>query len=224
MMMYLFFPHVRVKTLPAFCGAVFASIFWFVVQRSYIVLQIGVAKYNAIYGSFATVPLLLIWIQLGWTFILLGAVLAYAMQNHNHYRLPGMESKPEQALQRAFDVLLTVYKNFGRARPTATEQLRLNFPGENESDLDQTVEMLVSGGLLYKSDENGNRRLIPARPAGMLPAKEVVRLVLETDAVTGTTGQTLARRVIQAAEEAIRPDTFLDSCLRQEQTKLPADT
>ena len=72
MVMYMFFPNVRVKTYAAFSGAVFAGIFWFLVQKAYIILQIGVSKYNAIYGSFATVPLFLIWVQLGWTFILLG--------------------------------------------------------------------------------------------------------------------------------------------------------
>jgi len=49
---------------------------------------------------------------LGWTFILLGAVLAYAIQNHNQYKLPGSPGRAQQELQRAFDVLLSVYNNF----------------------------------------------------------------------------------------------------------------
>jgi membrane protein len=216
MMMYLFFPHVRVKTLPAFCGAVFASIFWFIVQRGYIVLQIGVAKYNAIYGSFATVPLLLIWIQLGWTFILLGAVLAYAVQNHAYYQLPGADSKPQQALQRAFDVLLEVYKNFTLAQPTSTEQLPANLPGEKEADLDRTVALLVQGGLLHKSRENGTEMLIPSRPAEILTATEVVQLVLGTDGVGNTVGGTLADQIIQAAEKTAAAQDFPGGYLRQQ--------
>jgi membrane protein len=208
MMMYLFFPHVRVKTLPAFCGAVFASIFWFIVQRGYIVLQIGVAKYNAIYGSFATVPLLLIWIQLGWTFILLGAVLAYAIQNHGYYRLPGMNSKPQQALQRAFDVLLVVYSNFTLAQSTSMDQLPESLPGEKEADLDRTVKLLVQGGLLHKNNENGSDKLTPSRPAEILTAKEVVHLVLGSDKVTDTVGGTLADQIIQAAEKAATVQDF----------------
>jgi membrane protein len=208
MMMYLFFPHVRVKTLPAFCGAVFASIFWFIVQRGYIVLQIGVAKYNAIYGSFATVPLLLIWIQLGWTFILLGAVLAYAIQNHGYYRLPGVNSKPQQALQRAFDVLLVVYSNFTLAQSTSMDQLPESLPGEKEADLDRTVKLLVQGGLLHKNNENGSDKLTPSRPAEILTAKEVVHLVLGSDKVTDTVGGTLADQIIQAAEKAATVQDF----------------
>ncbi|MCI5158224.1 MAG: YihY/virulence factor BrkB family protein, partial [Candidatus Electrothrix sp. AUS1_2] len=48
MMMYLFFPNVKVKTTAALCGALFGAVFWFIVQRAYVVLQIGVANYNAI--------------------------------------------------------------------------------------------------------------------------------------------------------------------------------
>jgi len=208
MMMYLFFPHVRVKTNTALCGAVFSSIFWFIVQRGYIVLQVGVAKYNAIYGSFATVPLLLIWIQLGWTFILLGAVLAYAIQNHNNYKLPGADSKPQHELQRAFDILLEVYNNFTLAQSTSKEQLPANLPGEKEADLDRTVKLLVQGGLLHKNNENGSDKLTPSRPAEILTAKEVVHLVLGSDKVTDTVGGTLADQIIQAAEKAATVQDF----------------
>jgi membrane protein len=223
MMMYLFFPHVRVKTLPAFCGAVFASIFWFLVQRVYIVLQVGVAKYNAIYGSFATVPLVLIWIQLGWTFILLGAVLAYAIQNRNHYRLPGSGSKPQQALQRAFDVLLSVYNNFALAGSTTSEQLLASCPGENKVDLDRTIDLLTRGGLLHRMNENGAAELMPSLPAEKLTAAAVIRLVLGHDQGVDTPGGTLADQVIQAAENEIVPADFPDNYLKREKEKLMAD-
>lgn len=223
MMMYLFFPHVRVKTFPAFCGAVFASIFWFLVQRAYIVLQIGVAKYNAIYGSFATVPLVLIWIQLGWTFILLGAVLAYAIQNRNHYRLPGTSSKPQQALQRAFDVLISVYNNFALAGSTTSEQLLASCPGENKDDLDRTVELLTQGGLLHRINENGSAEFMPSLPAEKLTAAAVVRLILGHDQGVDTPGGTLADRIIQVAEKVIVPTDFPDNYLKREQERLKAE-
>ncbi len=208
MMMYLFFPHVRVKTSAAFCGAIFASIFWFIVQRGYVVLQIGVAKYNAIYGSFATVPLVLIWIQLGWTFILLGAVLAYAIQNRNQYQLPGTDSIPQHALQRAFDVLLSVYNNFALARTTTMEQLLADCQGESQIDLNHTVNLLTNGGLLHKIEENGSIGFAPSLPAEKLTATEIVSLVLGHDQPVTTPGGTLADRVIQAAEKIIAPEDF----------------
>lgn len=220
MMMYLFFPHVKVKTMPALCGALFASIFWFIVQRGYIVLQIGVAKYNAIYGSFATVPLLLVWMQLGWTFILVGALLAYAIQNRNNYQLPDHEGKPQRALQRAFDVLLEVYSNFTQARPTSTEQLLTALPGENETDISRTVALLIQGDLIYKNEDNGADKLIPSRPPEKLTAREVIRLVLGDDHVRRTPGGTLAFQVVQAAEETAAAVNFPGDFLQQKQQGL----
>ncbi len=108
MFLYLFFPHTRVHTGAALAGALFAAVFWFIVQKIYVALQLGVANYNAIYGSFATIPLMLVWLQIGWTFILLGAVLAHAVQHHRHYRPRGAVLSPQRRLQTALEVLQAV--------------------------------------------------------------------------------------------------------------------
>ncbi len=215
MMMYLFFPHVRVKTSAALSGAIFASIFWFIVQRIYVVLQVGVAKYNAIYGSFATVPLFLVWLQLGWTFILLGAVLAHAIQNHNQYSPPGLTETPQHRLQQAFDVLLTVYNNFALARNTTMEQLLAGSPGENEVALSRTAELLADGGLLNRVEENGIAAFAPSRPAEKVTAREIVSLVLGDSRAMLSPGGTLAQRVIQAAEKIIPAADFPDRYLQK---------
>lgn len=208
MMMYLFFPSVKVRTGAALCGALFGAVFWFIVQRLYVMLQMGVANYNAIYGSFATVPLFLVWMQLGWMFILLGAVLAYAIQNRNHYRLPGAESTARQRLQQAFDVLLTVYGNFSRAEATGEEELAAVCAVRNEADLSQTVDLLISGGLLHETEQNGAAAYIPSRPADQLNAAQVVRLVFGRGSEKESEGGRLAAQVVQAAEEAVPPEAF----------------
>uniref|UniRef100_UPI0040572B56 YihY/virulence factor BrkB family protein n=1 Tax=Candidatus Electronema sp. TaxID=2698783 RepID=UPI0040572B56 len=208
MMMYLFFPSVKVRTGAALCGALFGAVFWFIVQRLYVMLQMGVANYNAIYGSFATVPLFLVWMQLGWMFILLGAVLAYAIQNRNHYRLPGAESTARQRLQQAFDVLLTVYGNFSRAEATGEEELAAVCAVRNEADLSQTVDLLISGGLLHETEQNGAAAYIPSRPAEQLTAAQVVRLVFGRGSEKESEGGRLAAQVVQAAEEAVPPEDF----------------
>jgi membrane protein len=213
MMMYLFFPSVKVKTGAALCGALFGAVFWFLVQRLYVMLQMGVANYNAIYGSFATVPLFLVWMQLGWMFILLGAVLAYAIQNRNHYRLPGAEGTARQRLQQAFDVLLTVYGDFARAEATDEERLADVCAVRNEADLGQTVDVLINRGLLHEVEQNGATAYIPARPAEQLTAAEVVRLIFGNGSEKISTGGRLAGQIVQAAEQAVLPADFPLACL-----------
>ena len=56
-----------------------------VFQYLYINGQIWVTKYNAIYGSFAAIPLLLLWLQMSWTICLFGAQLSYTSQNIAHF-------------------------------------------------------------------------------------------------------------------------------------------
>lgn len=79
--MYFAFPNTKVHFKNAFWSGVFAGTAFQVLQYLFLSGTIYVSKYNAIYGSFAFLPLLLIWLQLVWTITLSGAVLCYSSQN-----------------------------------------------------------------------------------------------------------------------------------------------
>jgi membrane protein len=88
----------------ALTGGVVAGILFQLTQWAYIEFQVGVGKYNAIYGSFAALPLFLIWLQLSWLILLFGAEVAFAHQNVDTYEF-------EQDCQRvtpAFRRLVTL--------------------------------------------------------------------------------------------------------------------
>ncbi len=207
MVMYLFFPNVKVKTHAAFIGAIFAALFWLIVQWIYFYLQIGVARYNAIYGSFASVPLFLIWIQVGWTFILSGAVLAYAVQNRKLYHLPGTSGTPQRKLQLAFDILDSVYSDFANREATTVERLARTHPGEQPGDIMEVTGLLAEAGILHRT-ENGETTFVPATPSENLEAREIVRLVLGHEENLPTTGGRFSRDILQAAESAIPREAF----------------
>ncbi|MGE4298387.1 MAG: YihY/virulence factor BrkB family protein [Desulfovibrionaceae bacterium] len=79
--LFMFIPNTRVRFLPALGGGVLAGTAWQLAQWAYITFQIGAAKYNAIYGSFAQFPLFLVWVYMSWVIILLGAEMSFAFQN-----------------------------------------------------------------------------------------------------------------------------------------------
>ena len=79
--MYMLFPNTKVKFKHAFYCGVLAGTAFQILQYLFVSGQIYVSKYNAIYGSFAFLPLLLIWLQLVWSITLAGAVLCYSSQN-----------------------------------------------------------------------------------------------------------------------------------------------
>jgi membrane protein len=197
--MYQFFPYAKVKTYAAFIGAFFASFCWFAVLQLYIALQIGVSQYNAIYGSFATVPLFLIWLHLGWMFLLLGSALAYAVQNRDSYHpFTGNKGTPRHRLQLAYDILKTVYTNFVHHQPTTMADLARAFPEEPMSQVTKLSRTLINGGLLYKVAGNDELTMTPAQPPEQLKAKDLLSLILGKD-TTPTEGGRFAEAIITAA-------------------------
>lgn len=79
--LYLLFPNTKVKLKNAVMSGIFAGTAFQILQYLFVSGQLYVSKYNAIYGSFAFLPLLLVWLQLTWTITLAGAVLCYSSQN-----------------------------------------------------------------------------------------------------------------------------------------------
>ena len=77
---YMIMPNTKVPFKPAIIGGIIAGIIFQIIQWLYFRFQIGVASYNAIYGSFAALPLFLIWLQLSWFVVLLGASVTQIIQ------------------------------------------------------------------------------------------------------------------------------------------------
>ncbi len=79
--LYLFMPNVKVSPRAALIGGVFGGTLWQLSQWGYLNSQVGVARYNAIYGTMAALPILMVWIYLSWMIVLLGVEMTYATQN-----------------------------------------------------------------------------------------------------------------------------------------------
>lgn len=80
-LLYLLMPNTKVKFANAFMAGVFAGTGFLVLQWLFITGQLYVARYNAIYGSFSFLPLMLLWTQLTWVIIFAGGVVCYSSQN-----------------------------------------------------------------------------------------------------------------------------------------------
>lgn len=81
-LIFMVMPNTKVRLLPAFSAGVLAGTIFQMIQRVYILFQVGVAKYNAIYGSFAALPMFMIWINISWIIVLAGAEFSYVQQNY----------------------------------------------------------------------------------------------------------------------------------------------
>lgn len=84
-MLYLVMPNTKVKLANAMIAGVLAGTGFLILQWLFVSGQMYVSRYNAIYGSFSFLPLMLIWFQLTWLIVLTGGVVCYSSQNIFQY-------------------------------------------------------------------------------------------------------------------------------------------
>jgi membrane protein len=123
--LFAFIPNTKVRFKSALVGGIVAGTIFQIVQWVYINFQIGVARYGAIYGSFAALPLFLIWFQISWLIVLFGAEVSFAHQNVETY-----EFEPDcLSVSHSFKTLLSLF---------ITQQLVHRFcSGEKPGDASQ---------------------------------------------------------------------------------------
>lgn len=126
--LYLFMPNTKVKLSCALVPGILAGVAMQGLQLFYIHSQIWVSSYNAIYGSFAALPLFMLWIQISWLICLFGAELCYANQNMDDY---AFKAKTED-LSHRYKMLLSlvlasrICRNFNEGgKPLSALKLKL---------------------------------------------------------------------------------------------------
>ena len=120
--LYMALPNTKVTFKGAAMGSLVAAILFELLQWAYVSSQIGVASYNKIYGSFAALPLFLIWIQYSWFVVLFGAELTFAHQNVDHYELETDISNISDRYKRVIALMIAnlVVKNFNDGKTALT--------------------------------------------------------------------------------------------------------
>ena len=186
--MYLFLPNTRVPFWSALVAGLVVAILWWAVQSVYIYFQVGVARYNAIYGGFASLPLFFIWVQVSWMVLLYGNELARAHHVCLHGPLPRMvlpRLTPAQRLELALRLMYRVARRFHQgAEPYRPEDLAAEL-GLPLGEVERVLDCLEQARLLIAAD--AQRRLMPARTLVNILVAEVVDAVQgqhETPALT----------------------------------------
>ena len=76
-------PHTKVRIKPALHAAILTTVAFMGIQALYVETQLFVSKINAVYGAFAAIPFFMMWIDINWFMILLGAEFSYSIQNYD---------------------------------------------------------------------------------------------------------------------------------------------
>lgn len=201
-LLYLFLPNIKVKTKAAWIGGLAAAFGLMAMQKVFILLQVGVANYNAIYGSFATVPLFLLWLHSAWLVFLLGAEVAYTTQHYQNYHANGHRLAPGPELALAFNLVNEIYKHFDRRQDATLDGLALTTK-ESTITTDKILQKLTQANLI-RTTENQPETYLPATPAAKLKAEEISTRIWDVDySQIPTPGHKLADTFFKAGNEAL---------------------
>ena len=102
--LYIFMPNTKVKLKYAILPGILAGSGFQLFEYLYIGSQIWVSRYNAIYGSFAAIPMFLLWAQISWSICLYGAQLSYVAQNIRNFSF----SKETENISRRYHDFLCI--------------------------------------------------------------------------------------------------------------------
>ncbi|MCP4691236.1 MAG: YihY/virulence factor BrkB family protein [Desulfobacterales bacterium] len=175
---YLLMPNTRVKLQAGGIAGFFAAAAFYVVQWGYIAFQIGAARYNAIYGSFAALPLFLIWLQLSWIIVLFGAELSFACQNvHMHgFKEEVKRISPAFAKLLALRICALIVQRFSRAESPLDAQGIAETLDMPIGPAYHILNRLVESDVLSRVDIPGNKApaFQPARDAALLTVHAVI--------------------------------------------------
>ena len=142
---YLIFPNTRVKFWPALYAGIVAGTLYQLNQQAFISLQFAFARYDAIYGSIAFLPLFLIWLQISWFIVLFGAEVCYGFQYIDQWEMNSEKLKISWTHRRKLMILLLhrVVKSFEKGEgPYSLNDLAgsVNIPRRYVADICYEME------------------------------------------------------------------------------------
>jgi membrane protein len=171
-------PNTKVNFKAGLLGGVVAGTIYQIAQWAYISFQVGAARYNAIYGSFAALPLFLMWVQISWWIVLFGAELSFANQNVDTYEFEPDCLKISPAYKRLLTLQIAhlLIKNFSNGKkPLTYSQIsdHLNMPVRLVHDI---IFDLVASGLVSETKTKSDKEFAyqPARDISTLTIKTIL--------------------------------------------------
>ena len=181
--LYMFMPATPVKFKYAVLAGILAGTVYQVVQWFYIRFQIGVSSYNAIYGSLAALPLLLVWLQLSWSIVLWGTELCYIFRNRHCMYLNSLdrESRWLDNVGQAVKILKYISEGYMQNKGGATlGQISKNLK-ISTSKLQLVLHELVEKSMLAEWKDEDEVVYLPLMDLHHLSMADVINRLANVD-------------------------------------------
>jgi membrane protein len=182
--LYHYVPHTHVRWRHALAGGVFVAT-GIEVAKHLLAWYVGtMPTISAVYGAFATVPILLLWIYVGWLIVLWGAVIA-AYAPSLSMRIARMPTAPGHRFALALSVIAALSRaKSGDARGLALHDLAAAL-ATDPLQVEPVVDTLAAMDWVARLDEEGGQRLVLLAEPATTPAQSLVNaLLLESTPAT----------------------------------------
>lgn len=181
--LYIFMPNTKVKFKFAIGPGILAGTAFQAFQYLYIGTQLWISRYNAIYGSFAAIPMFLLWAQISWSICLYGAQLCYVAQNLRNF---SFSNETENISRRYHDflcilILSLICKRFKTELPPYTAE---SLSDEHKIPIRLTKQILYELQdlhLIYETQEEGEDESVGYLPAVDINSMNVAMLLSRLD-------------------------------------------
>ncbi len=178
--LYAFIPNTQVKLKSALIGGLAGGFMWASIGLLMTAFVVNSARTQAVYAGFAIAVITLIWIYLNWIVLLLGAKIAFYVQNPAYLRLgreePWLSNSTRERM--ALNVMLLVgaaFREPGRTINLESLSRQLRLPSLT---LSPVIEKLEHGGLLTSNEDDC---LLPGREMARTTLDDVLSIVRTTD-------------------------------------------
>ena len=156
--LFIVMPNAKVKFVPALISGIIAGTILQGIQWLYIDLQFGITKLSAIYGSFAAVPLFIIWLQSSWIVVLLGAEISFANQNVSRYEFESEALNISNYQKRALVLMIMhmIIRNFSLGeKPISAEYIAANLkiPVRLARDILQDLSSVNLVSIIHENED-----------------------------------------------------------------------
>ncbi len=173
--LYWFLPNTDVRALSALLGGLVGALLFDAAQSVYLGFNVGVARYGAVFGTFAVLPLFLVWIYVSWGIVLLGAEVAFAHQHLARYRRE-VRAGPAGAVERersGLAVALAVARSFDAGRAPSAEDLSNDLDLPVRAVRDVLADLAGAGIVAPRGGDGREEAFQLGRPATQITLAEV---------------------------------------------------
>jgi len=179
---YMFMPYTKVYARSAIIAGLIAGSAFQIWQWAYIKFQIGVISYGAVYGSFAALPLFLIWLQISWLILLAGAELAF--ETENDFFIPARGISAISIKAAALLITFRCIDAFTKGLPAVTDRLLAHELGMSLNHVHSIIEILESQRILSTTSyQNKTIGYQPGRASNSITMQRVCQAIEQGSAL-----------------------------------------